>query len=104
MDVRTLLKVMVKQEASDLYLTVDAPPIYRIHGSTHRTDAPPFTNEQLEVAGAGADARSAAGRIRRKNGDESGAVLQRISAVSASTSSVRREMSGWCFDISKRRS
>ncbi|MCC2640046.1 MAG: pilT2 [Nitrospira sp.] len=48
MDVRTLLEVMVKQEASDLYLTVDAPPIYRIHGSTHRTDAPPFTNEQLE--------------------------------------------------------
>ncbi len=49
MDVRTLLEVMVKQEASDLYLTVDAPPIYRIHGSTHRTDAPPFTNEQLEA-------------------------------------------------------
>jgi pilus retraction protein PilT len=48
MDVRTLLEVMVKQEASDLYLTVEAPPIYRIHGSTHRTDAPPFTNEQLE--------------------------------------------------------
>ena len=48
MEVRTLLEVMVKQEASDLYLTVDAPPIYRIHGSTHRTDAPPFTNEQLE--------------------------------------------------------
>lgn len=49
MDVRTLLEVMVKQEASDLYLTVDAPPIYRIHGSTHRTDASPFTNEQLET-------------------------------------------------------
>ena len=48
MDVRTLLEVMVKQEASDLYLTVDAPPVYRIHGSTHRTDAPPFSNEQLE--------------------------------------------------------
>ena len=48
MEVRTLLDVMVKQESSDLYLTVDAPPIYRIHGSTHRTDAPPFTNEQLE--------------------------------------------------------
>ena len=34
MDIRTLLKVMVDQEASDLYLTVDAPPIYRVHGST----------------------------------------------------------------------
>lgn len=29
MDVRTLLEVMVKQESSDLYLTVDAPPIDR---------------------------------------------------------------------------
>ena len=48
MDVRTLLEVMVKQEASDLYLTVDSPPVYRIHGSTQRTDAPPLTNEQLE--------------------------------------------------------
>lgn len=26
MEVRTLLEVMVKQESSDLYLTVDAPP------------------------------------------------------------------------------
>jgi twitching motility protein PilU len=49
MDVRSLLKVMVDHEASDLYLTVDAPPIYRIHGSTQPTDAPPFTNEQLEA-------------------------------------------------------
>jgi twitching motility protein PilU len=49
MEVRTLLKVMVDQEASDLYLTVDAPPIYRIHGSTQPTNAPAFTNEQLEA-------------------------------------------------------
>jgi twitching motility protein PilU len=49
MDVRSLLKVMVDREASDLYLTVDAPPIYRIHGSTQPTDAPPFGNEQLEA-------------------------------------------------------
>ncbi len=49
MDVRSLLKVMVDQESSDLYLTVDAPPIYRIHGVTQQTDAPPVTNEQLEA-------------------------------------------------------
>ncbi|OQW37649.1 MAG: type IV pili twitching motility protein PilT [Nitrospira sp. SG-bin1] len=49
MDVRSLLKVMVDREASDLYLTVDAPPIYRIHGATQPTDASPFTNEQLEA-------------------------------------------------------
>ncbi|MGH7181543.1 MAG: PilT/PilU family type 4a pilus ATPase, partial [Nitrospiraceae bacterium] len=49
MDVRSLLKVMVDQEASDLYLTVDSAPTYRIHGSTQQTGAPPFTNEQLEA-------------------------------------------------------
>ncbi|MDH4097039.1 MAG: PilT/PilU family type 4a pilus ATPase [Nitrospira sp.] len=49
MDIRSLVKVMVDHEASDLYLTVDAPPIYRIHGSTKPTDAPPFSNEQLET-------------------------------------------------------
>ncbi len=49
MDIRSLLKVMVDHEASDLYLTVDAPPIYRVHGATQKTDAPPFTNEQLEA-------------------------------------------------------
>ena len=49
MDVRSLLKVMVDQEASDLYLTVDSAPAYRVHGSTKQTDAPPFTNEQLEA-------------------------------------------------------
>ncbi len=49
MDIRSLLKVMVDRDASDLYLTVDAPPVYRIHGVTQRTDAPPFTNEQLEA-------------------------------------------------------
>lgn len=49
MDIRSLLKVMVDREASDLYLTVEAPPIYRIHGATQQTDAPPFSNEQLEA-------------------------------------------------------
>jgi twitching motility protein PilU len=49
MDIRDLLNVMVEQQASDLYLTVEAPPIYRVHGSTQPTDAPPFSNEQLEA-------------------------------------------------------
>jgi twitching motility protein PilU len=49
MDIRTLLKVMVDQEASDMYLTVDSPPTYRIHGSTQPANTPPFTNEQLEA-------------------------------------------------------
>ncbi|MGE3153994.1 MAG: PilT/PilU family type 4a pilus ATPase [Nitrospiraceae bacterium] len=49
MEIRELLKIMVDREGSDLYLTVDAPPIYRIHGITHPTADPPFTNEQLEA-------------------------------------------------------
>lgn len=49
MDIRTLLKVMVDQEASDMYLTVDSPPAYRIHGATQPANTPPFTNEQLEA-------------------------------------------------------
>ena len=49
MDIRTLLKVMVDQEASDMYLTVDSPPSYRVHGSTQPANTPPFTNEQLEA-------------------------------------------------------
>ncbi|MBX3326828.1 MAG: PilT/PilU family type 4a pilus ATPase [Nitrospira sp.] len=49
MDVRSLLKVMVEREASDLYLTIDAPPIYRVHGATEPMEAPPFTSEQLEA-------------------------------------------------------
>ncbi|CAI4033198.1 Type IV pilus ATPase PilU [Nitrospira tepida] len=49
MEIRELLKTMVDREGSDLYLTVDAPPIYRIHGMTHPTSDPPFTNEQLEA-------------------------------------------------------
>ncbi len=53
MDVRSLLKVMVDREASDLYLTVDRPPTYRIHGVTQSLAEAPFTNEQLEAVAHG---------------------------------------------------
>ncbi len=49
MDIKQMLKVMVQHEASDLYLTVDRPPTYRIHGTTQATNDPPFSNEQLET-------------------------------------------------------
>ncbi|MGH7208045.1 MAG: PilT/PilU family type 4a pilus ATPase [Nitrospiraceae bacterium] len=48
MDIRYLLRVMVEREASDIYLTVDLPPIYRIQGITHPIGDTAFTNEQLE--------------------------------------------------------
>src|SRR5256885_7800503 len=53
MDVLSLLKVMVEREASDLYLTVDRSPTYRIHGVTQSLAEPPFTNEQLEAVAQG---------------------------------------------------
>src|SRR4026209_2914608 len=49
MDIRTLLKVMVDQEASDMYLLVDPPPTSRIQVSAQPANTPPFTNEQLEA-------------------------------------------------------
>ena len=48
MDIRSLLKVMVERDASDIYLTVDLPPMYRIQGITQPMGDAPFTNEQLE--------------------------------------------------------
>jgi twitching motility protein PilU len=48
-DVRALLKNMVEWDASDLYLTVDLPPMYRIQGITRPSGETVFTNEQLEA-------------------------------------------------------
>ncbi len=47
-DIRELLKVMVERNASDIYLTVDLPPMYRIEGVTQPIGTTPFTNEELE--------------------------------------------------------
>ena len=49
MNIRELLKVMVDRDASDIYLTVDLPPIYRIHGATHAAKSAPFKQEELET-------------------------------------------------------
>jgi len=48
MDIRYLLRLVVERDASDIYLTVDLPPIYRIQGITHPIGDTAFTNEQLE--------------------------------------------------------
>lgn len=48
--IRKLLKVMVDKDASDLYLTVGAPPGYRINGELRRLgseDLTPVTTEKL---------------------------------------------------------
>lgn len=49
LDIRQLLKVMVDRDASDLYLTTDLPPNYRIQGTVQSIGEAPATNEQLEA-------------------------------------------------------
>jgi len=49
LDIRQLLKVMVDRDASDLYLTADLPPNYRIQGTVQSIGDAPATNEQLEA-------------------------------------------------------
>lgn len=49
MDLSKLLKVMVDRNASDLYLTVELPPMYRIEGVVQKVRDIPVTNEQLEA-------------------------------------------------------
>jgi len=49
MEIREFLKIMVEKEASDIYLTVDSPPMYRIHGIVQPVGGQALTNEQLEA-------------------------------------------------------
>ena len=49
MEIRDFLKVMVERDASDIYLTVDSPPVYRINGVTQPIGEGKLTNEQLEA-------------------------------------------------------
>src|SRR5262249_60635849 len=48
MDIKELLKVMVESEASDLYLTVARPPMYRIEGKIQPIGDHAFAPPELE--------------------------------------------------------
>lgn len=48
MDIGELLKIVVNEDASDLHLIVDKPPILRIHGGLHELDYSPLTPEDTE--------------------------------------------------------
>ncbi|MBI3603670.1 MAG: PilT/PilU family type 4a pilus ATPase [Nitrospirae bacterium] len=52
MDMHDILNVMVEKDASDVYLTVDLPPMYRVQGVTQPVGEARFTNEQLETLAA----------------------------------------------------
>jgi len=49
MEIRDFLKVMVERDASDIYLTVESPPMYRINGVTQPVGDGKLTNEQLDM-------------------------------------------------------
>jgi twitching motility protein PilU len=48
LDVTKLLSVMVEHDASDLYLTLDSPPMYRINGITRPAGNRSLTDEDLK--------------------------------------------------------
>jgi twitching motility protein PilU len=49
MEMQELFKVMVDKDASDLYLTVARPPMYRIDGEIQPVGDHPFTPDELET-------------------------------------------------------
>lgn len=49
MEIQDFLKVMLEKDASDVYLTVDSPPVYRIQGVNQPVGEGKLTNEQLEA-------------------------------------------------------
>ncbi len=53
MEIQELLKVMVDKDASDLYLTVESPPMIRINGVTQPYGDEKLTNEQIETLAKG---------------------------------------------------
>ena len=49
LDISKLLSVMVEHEASDLYLTVDSPPMYRINGIVRPAGSRKLTDEDTHM-------------------------------------------------------
>src|SRR5262249_38718980 len=49
MDIRSLLAEMVQQQASDLYLTVDSPPMLRVEGFTRAFGTDPLVHADVEA-------------------------------------------------------
>jgi len=42
-------KLMAEQQASDLHLATNNPPMLRIHGDLVRVDYPPLKNNELKA-------------------------------------------------------
>jgi len=48
-NIRELVEEMVKREASDLYITVDSPPMYRVEGNVEPWGDHRYTSEETET-------------------------------------------------------
>jgi len=49
-NLRELLEEMVRQDASDMYITVDSPPMYRVEGVTSPGGTEVFSEETETMA------------------------------------------------------
>lgn len=47
-NLNTLLRTMIEQGASDLHLTVGAPPAFRVNGGIYRSKSPKLTSEETQ--------------------------------------------------------
>lgn len=49
MEIRDFLKAMVERDASDIYLTVDSPPVYRVQGVPRPEGGEALAGDQIEM-------------------------------------------------------
>ena len=48
-NIRELLEEMVRRDASDLYITVDSPPMFRVEGETFPLGERKYSPEETET-------------------------------------------------------
>lgn len=70
MDINDLMSITIKQQASDLHLTVGIPPTIRLHGQLVHMDLPPLRNEDtFELIGQLLEGRPVLAEKFRENGE-----------------------------------
>jgi len=68
-DIRQLLLEMVERGASDLYITVDSPPMVRVEGINYPVEGDPLTPTEVEALANSLkeSARSMTGRYKESS-------------------------------------
>ena len=75
MTVKDLLVVMLKAKASDLYLTVDSPPMFRVEGVTRAYGDIKMTSHECEEIAMSLMSERQKAKFSETHGDEPGALL-----------------------------